>query len=86
MSPTPIRVGDFARDEDEEEARLPPPPKAPFAPPCDDCFHSLVCSVLHEIKKVGAPLGAPIVVGFCPFHMPLEEKDAETQPPNLDVR
>ncbi len=81
----PIAVGEFSRDE-EDEAMVYPPQKAAFTPPCDNCFHSMVCSVLGEIRKIGAPLGAPIAVGFCPFHMPLEEKDEATQPPDPDVR
>lgn len=69
---TPIRIGQFSEDDGD---RRPPSPKAPFAPPCDNCLHGLVCGVVREIKKIGAPFGEPIAVGFCPFHLPIEEEE-----------
>lgn len=73
----PIRLGEFSQDEEDEQRSGPAPASPPFTPPCDNCMHRLVCGVLAEIKKCGAPFGEPIAVGFCPFHLPaFEEEDA----------
>ena len=75
----PVNLGDHLRDEDEE-APEPPPPVPNHVNLCDNCMHSLVCGVVVEIKKIGAPFGVPIAVGFCPFHLPPFEDD--TNAPN----
>lgn len=82
---TPVNIGDHSRDADEEAA-VPPTQVSTCVNLCDNCMHRLVCGVVVEIKKIGAPFGAPIAVGFCPFHLPaFEDDDAKGPIPDSEM-